>query len=123
MALAVVFVMLATTGWTALRHSGAQDPRTAATAAWLRGSIAGHKLPHPDAGSAAIAHFFAGLTPAQRRHLALRYPLVVGNLDGVPVILRYTANRTSLAARNRPSLPPKYRVIRLGETWAEFAIA
>ncbi len=59
--------------------------------------------------------------PAQRatRLCATRSP---NELCG-PSIAAARSNRTSVAARNRPSLPPKYRVIRLGETWAERAIA
>ncbi|WP_240677674.1 alpha/beta hydrolase [Actinacidiphila soli] len=99
LALAVVFVMLATTGWTALHHSkGYTDPRTAAAASWLKGSVGGRHLPSPEAGADAVAHFFATLTLAQRQGLAARYPLVVGNLNGAPVSLRYQANRIALAA-------------------------
>lgn len=98
LAVAVVFVMLATTGWTAMRHqNGSVDPRAQAVARWLHGSVSGRRLPAPDAGAGTVARFFATLSPAQRRHLAASYPLVVGNLNGVPVTLRYQANRRSLA--------------------------
>lgn len=98
LAVSVVFVMLATTGWTAMRHhKGSADPRAQAMAGWLQGSVSGHRLPHPDAGSGAIGRFFATLSPAQRQQLAARYPLVVGNLNGAPVALRYQANRRALA--------------------------
>lgn len=98
LALAVIFVMLATTGWTAIRpHKGAEDPRAAALVSWLHGSVAGHKLPSASAGADSIAHFFATLTAGQTRQLANRYPLVVGNLDGAPVSARYLANRVALA--------------------------
>jgi hypothetical protein len=97
LAVMVVFVLLATSGWTAMRHQkAAEDPRTAAVSAWLHGSIAGHRLPSPDEGTAAVSHFFSLLSNAQRRHLADRYPLVVGNLNGVPIPLRYAANRIAL---------------------------
>lgn len=94
----VVFVLLATSGWTAMRHrKPAQDPRAAAVSAWLHGSVAGRHLPNPDTtGSATISRFFASLGSAQRQRLADRYPLVVGNLDGTPVPLRYQANRIAL---------------------------
>jgi hypothetical protein len=98
MAVMVVFVLLATSGWTATRHQKRpQDYRGAAVTAWLHGSVAGHRLPNPDTANAvAIGRFFAGLTAAQRRRLAERYPLVVGNLPGAPLALRYSANRLSL---------------------------
>lgn len=99
LALAVVFVMLATTGWTALHRSkGNSDPRATALTAWLKDSVGGKRLPNPDAGADAVAHFFATLSPAQRDRLSVRYPLVVGNLNGAPIALRYAANRRALAA-------------------------
>ncbi|MFI9624557.1 alpha/beta hydrolase [Streptomyces sp. NPDC052042] len=96
LAVAVVFVMLATTGWTAVRHHSPGEPRAAALAAWARGRLGGHPLPDPDAPPQRVARFFAALTAEQRTALADRYPLVVGNLNGVPVTLRYHANRQAL---------------------------
>lgn len=97
LALAVVFVMLATTGWTAVRPSGAGDPRTASLSAWMRGTVGARKLPAPDSAAGTIARFFASLTKGQRLRLTDRYPLVVGNLNGAPLNLRYRANRRALA--------------------------
>ncbi|MBO0518361.1 hypothetical protein J0695_42670, partial [Streptomyces beijiangensis] len=96
LAIAVVFVMLTTTGWTAVRPQRSDEPRTVALASWAKGSIAGHALPPADAQSFRLAHFFAMLTAAQRIRLADKYPLVVGNLNGAPVTLRYRANRLAL---------------------------
>ncbi|MEU6812221.1 alpha/beta hydrolase [Streptomyces sp. NPDC046831] len=96
LALAVVFVMLATTGWTALRsHPGANALRASVTA-WEHGHLRGHRLPGPDAAPARIARFFASLTAHDRNRLARRYPLAVGNMNGAPVELRYRANRVAL---------------------------
>lgn len=98
LALAIVFLLLATTGWTANRQSArTKGPREVAVAAWLRTSVNGHLLPRPDATPSSVKHFFATLTAAQRARLAQRHPLIVGNLDGAPVALRYRANRISLA--------------------------
>ncbi|MDF3288331.1 alpha/beta hydrolase [Streptomyces silvisoli] len=98
LAVMVVFVLLATSGWTAMRHQKPpQDPRATAVSAWLHGSVAGRRLPNPDtASAAAISRFFASLSNAQARQLADRYPLVVGNLNGAPVELRYRANQQAL---------------------------
>lgn len=96
LAVAVVFVMLATTGWTAVRHQPSHEPRDIALASWARGRIAGHPLPDADAPPYRLAQFFAMLTATQRTALADRYPLVVGNLNGAPVTLRYHANRRAL---------------------------
>ncbi|MGP3989911.1 alpha/beta hydrolase [Streptomyces sp. 3N207] len=97
LALAVVFVLLATTGWTAVRkHQADAGPRAAALHAWEKGSFAGRPLPDPHASPSRIARYFAGLTAAQQRGLAARYPLVVGNLGGAPLEMRYRANHTAL---------------------------
>jgi hypothetical protein len=98
LAVTVVFVLLATSGWTAMRHQKPPpDPRAAAVTAWLHGSLGGRRLPNPDTTSAAaIARFFSSLSSTQRRRLAARYPLVVGNLGGAPLALRYQANRIAL---------------------------
>ncbi|MBX9395406.1 alpha/beta hydrolase family protein [Streptomyces sp. TRM72054] len=96
LALAVVFVMLATTGWTALRNHRSDTPLQASLSAWEHGRIDGHRLPDPDTAPARLAAFFASLTDGQRDHLTRRYPLAVGNMNGAPVQLRYRANRIAL---------------------------
>ncbi|MFJ9036006.1 alpha/beta hydrolase [Streptomyces sp. NPDC102406] len=97
LALAVVFIMLATTGWTAVRHHRNEaSPLRAALTAWEHGSLNGHALPAPDGSPTRLAHFFASLPPHQRGRLAARYPLAVGNMNGAPVELRYRANRLAL---------------------------
>lgn len=97
LALAVVLALLATTGWTAIREQeGARGPLATAELAWEKSSIAGRKLPGVDAPAHGVRSFFHSLTGAQQHRLADRYPLVVGNLSGAPVQLRYEANRDSL---------------------------
>lgn len=97
LALAVVFVLLATTGWTAVRHHrGPSDPLEIAVSAWERGRVGVRELPDPDSSPKLLAAFFASLGMAQQTRLATRYPLVVGNLNGAPVTLRYYANRLAL---------------------------
>lgn len=97
LALAVVFIMLATTGWTAIRPHTPIGARAIALASWMHGTIGHRRLPDPGSAPNAIASFFASLTLPQRRLLAERYPLVVGNLNGAPIALRYRANRIALA--------------------------
>ncbi|MFJ1592570.1 alpha/beta hydrolase [Kitasatospora albolonga] len=96
LALAVVFVMLATTGWSAAHHRPADGPREIALAAWARDRAAGHPLPDAGAPAQRLARFFAALTAGQRIALADKYPSIVGNLNGAPVTLRYRANRLAL---------------------------
>ncbi|MFD3532280.1 alpha/beta hydrolase [Streptomyces sp. NPDC058664] len=97
LALAVVLVLLATAGWTTIRHSPAPGPsREAALAAWAHDRIDHRPLPGPAAPSRTVAAFFAELGPARASRLAERHPLVVGNLNGAPVALRYRANRLAL---------------------------
>jgi len=96
LALAVVFVMLATTGWTAIRSHPGKTALQTSLSAWEHGRIDGHGLPDPDASPTRLARFFASLTAQQRTRLAHRYPLAVGNMNGAPVSLRYRANRIAL---------------------------
>ncbi|MFE4047889.1 alpha/beta hydrolase [Streptomyces sp. YIM B13518] len=96
LALAVVLVMLATTGWTTLRHQRRPAPLQASLSAWEQGRLAGHRLPDPQSAPARLTRFFASLTEGQRADLARRYPLAVGNMNGAPVQLRYRANRIAL---------------------------
>ncbi|EKX61241.1 hypothetical protein Sipo8835_27515 [Streptomyces ipomoeae] len=101
LALAVVFVMLATTGWTALRSHRGESPMQASLSAWRHGHIDGRELPDAESSPARLAAFFASLTGAQRSRLAHRYPLAVGNMNGAPVKLRYKANRIALKQQSR----------------------
>jgi hypothetical protein len=98
LALAVVLVLLATTGWTAVRgHGGGTTALQASVSAWKHGSLHGHRLPDPDAAPARLARFFDSLGARDRALLAHRYALAVGNMNGAPVALRYQANRIALA--------------------------
>ncbi|MCJ0867833.1 alpha/beta hydrolase family protein [Streptomyces sp. AP-93] len=97
LALAVVFLMLTTTGWTAVyRPASEASPREAALASWAGARFEGRALPAADAPAPAVARFFARLDGAQRARLTEGHPLVVGNLDGAPPGVRYRANRMSL---------------------------
>ncbi|AKN69302.1 hypothetical protein QR97_05235 [Streptomyces sp. PBH53] len=101
LALAVVFVMLATTGWTALRSHRESTALQASLDKWAHGRLHGHRLPDPEAAPTRLARFFASLTPRDRDRLAHRYPLAVGNMNGAPVTLRYLANRIALDQARR----------------------
>ncbi|MFC8454880.1 alpha/beta hydrolase [Kitasatospora sp. NPDC057223] len=71
----------------------------AGSAAWVQDHSLGRALPDPATATAgAVAAFFAALTPAEQARLLAEYPLVVGNLDGAPLDLRYRANRAAIAA-------------------------
>ncbi|MCQ0022576.1 alpha/beta hydrolase family protein [Streptomyces somaliensis DSM 40738] len=97
-ALAVILVLLATTGWTGPHRVRAAppDPWSAAAASWRADRIGSRALPDPASPPTTVTAFFASLTPAQRIRLVQRHPLVVGNLAGAPVSLRYLANRQAL---------------------------
>lgn len=102
LALAVVFVMLATTGWTAVhRPEGGTPLRATALAAWAKARIDGRPVPDADAPVRTVARFFASLDGAQQARLADGYPLVVGNLDGAPAAIRYRANLRGLQQARR----------------------
>ncbi|MFI7017113.1 alpha/beta hydrolase [Streptomyces sp. NPDC050164] len=96
LALAVVFVMLATSGWTALRNQRGDTPLQASLSAWEHGRIDGLRLPDPQSQPTKLARFFASLTERDRASLVHKYPLAVGNMNGAPVELRYRANRIAL---------------------------
>ncbi|WP_282697403.1 alpha/beta hydrolase [Streptomyces sp. CC208A] len=107
--LGVVLVMLATTGWTAIRHHPAPTlSMEAALAAWARERIGDAPPPGPaTAPPRTVAAWFAALGQDRAEGLARRHPLVVGNLDGAPTALRYRANRIGLRralAAERPRL-------------------
>jgi len=104
LALAVVFVMLATTGWTALRNHGVKSPLQASLSSWEHARTDGHHLPDPDASPARLSRFFATLTAQEGTALARRYPLAVGNMNGAPVALRYRANHLALQQQRRAEL-------------------
>jgi pimeloyl-ACP methyl ester carboxylesterase len=98
LALAVVFMMLATTGWTAVQdQDDPGDALEAELAGWGKARVGARALPAPDAPPRRLAAFFTSIGSVQRARLADRYPRVIGNLNGAPVTLRYRANRRSLA--------------------------
>ncbi|MEU9379595.1 alpha/beta hydrolase [Streptomyces sp. NPDC048279] len=96
LALAVVFVMLATTGWTAMRAHRETTALQTSLSKWEHGRVHGLRLPDPKASPALLGRFFATLTAKERSRLAHRYPLAVGNMNGAPAALRYRANRIAL---------------------------
>ncbi|MFI5617038.1 alpha/beta hydrolase [Streptomyces sp. NPDC051567] len=65
--------------------------------AWRADTLPGRALPDPERAPAGeVARFFAGLDEGARKELLRRHPLVVGNLDGAPLPLRYEANRVAV---------------------------
>ncbi|MFD5049571.1 alpha/beta hydrolase [Streptomyces tendae] len=82
-----------TAGWASASSESAPSGPLPGTAAWLADDSLGRELPDPaTATPAEVAAFFAGLSGAQQHGLVEDHPTVVGNLDGVPVHLRYEAN-------------------------------
>ncbi|MER6303763.1 alpha/beta hydrolase [Kitasatospora sp. NPDC001539] len=91
-------------GWAAGTQSAVTGPPPG-SAAWTADTALGLRLPDPATTTpAGIAAFFGALTPAQQDALATRHPLVVGNLDGAPVELRYRANALALTAERTREL-------------------
>lgn len=91
-------VVAATAGWAAGSQQTAVTGPPPGTASWRADTgTLGRSLPDPgEARPEEVAAFFSGLAPRQRNALVRRHPLVVGNLDGTPASLRYTANRRAL---------------------------
>ncbi|MGW7412991.1 alpha/beta hydrolase [Streptomyces sp. NPDC054863] len=97
-AVAAVTAMIGgTAGWASADAQTAVTGPPPGTDAWRS-----EGLIDPAAGTPAqVAAFFRGLGEREQRALVRRHPLVVGNLDGAPVALRYAANRASVAADGR----------------------
>ncbi|MFD3696184.1 alpha/beta hydrolase [Streptomyces sp. NPDC058646] len=94
-----VAVVAGTAGWASGDTQAAVTGPPPGTAAWRADTVSGRPLPDPaTAAPGEVARFFAGLEEGARRELLHRHPLVVGNLDGAPVSLRYEANRLAAAA-------------------------
>ncbi|MEV0411245.1 alpha/beta hydrolase [Streptomyces sp. NPDC050448] len=86
-------------GWASGDSQQAVTGPPPGTAAWRADTASGRPLPDPASASPHdVARFFAGLDDAERRELVRHHPLVVGNLDGAPVTLRYEANRLAVLA-------------------------
>ncbi|MEV0981286.1 alpha/beta hydrolase [Streptomyces sp. NPDC049915] len=62
----------------------------------LKGVIAAHRDGTPQEQAQAVKDYFATLSPDQQAALAVTNPSLVGNLDGVPVNVRFAANRVSI---------------------------
>lgn len=97
-------VVLGAGGWAADTQTPVTGPPPGG-AAWTADASLGRRLPDPATTTpAGVAAFFAGLAPAEQDALAVRHPLVVGNLDGAPVALRYRANALALTAERTREL-------------------
>ncbi|MGW3423029.1 alpha/beta hydrolase [Streptomyces phaeochromogenes] len=82
-----------TAGWASESGESALNGPLPGTAAWLADDSLDKELPDPTTATPSeVAVFFADLTDTQQRRLVEDHPTVVGNLDGVPVNLRYEAN-------------------------------
>jgi hypothetical protein len=92
-----------TAGWASGNAQQAVTGPPPGTAAWRSDRVPDLRLPDPErATPAEVSRFFQKLTEDQQQTLVARHPLVVGNLDGVPVQLRYRANALSLRAGHDP---------------------
>ncbi|MEU6930714.1 alpha/beta hydrolase [Streptomyces sp. NPDC046374] len=88
-------VVAGTAGWAS---GSSRQPVTGApvgTAQWRADG-----LPDPERMTPAqTASYFASMSPRRQRELAAAHPTVVGNLDGAPLALRYTANARATGGR------------------------
>ncbi|MBB4893405.1 hypothetical protein FHS39_002436 [Streptomyces olivoverticillatus] len=90
-------VMAGTAGWAVGGEQSAVTGPPAGAGAWRADRSLHRPLPDPaTAAPADVARFFAALDETDRHRLAARHPLIVGNLDGAPVPLRYEANRRAI---------------------------
>lgn len=92
-------VVAGTAGWVSGDAQQALTGPPPGSASWRADHALGRTLPDPGRSTPAeVAEFFRGLSAEQQQMLVVRHPLVVGNLDGAPVELRYRANTLSLKA-------------------------
>ncbi|MFA7764422.1 alpha/beta hydrolase [Streptomyces sp. NRRL S-448] len=88
-----------TAGWASGDSQAAVTGPPPGTSAWRADTASGRPLPDPaTAAPREVAAFFAGLDDAARKELLRSHPLVVGNLEGAPLPLRYEANRIAVVA-------------------------
>ncbi|MFD6230838.1 alpha/beta hydrolase [Streptomyces sp. NPDC060232] len=107
MAALAVTVVGGTAGWASGESQSAVTGPPPGTAAWRADTAYGRALPDPATATAyEVARFFAGLDGAARSALVRAHPLVVGNLDGAPLPLRYEANRLAVAATGEARYAP-----------------
>ncbi|MET9589917.1 alpha/beta hydrolase [Streptomyces sp. NPDC006516] len=98
-------VVTGTAGWASGNTQRAVTGPPPGSAAWRADGVLGRELPDPDrATPQQVAAFFARSSAQERQELLERHPSVVGNLDGVPLELRYRANARAL----RSSSDPRY---------------
>ncbi|WP_055588444.1 alpha/beta hydrolase [Streptacidiphilus griseoplanus] len=106
--IAVLLTAAAVTGTAGWATASGQVPVTGpppGTAGWLADTVQGRRPPDPATASPRqIGDYFATLTATQAAALAARHPLVVGNLDGAPIALRYRANTLALRSERRREL-------------------
>ncbi|MGW1772654.1 alpha/beta hydrolase [Streptomyces sp. NPDC002104] len=96
-------VVAGTAGWASADAQTAVTGPPPGAAAWRADSVSGRPLPDPARASPAeVARFFADLDASRARDLVRAHPLVVGNLDGAPLPLRYEANRLAVLAAGEP---------------------
>ncbi|MFH9467237.1 alpha/beta hydrolase [Streptomyces clavifer] len=92
-----------TVGWASGSSQRAVTGPPPGSAAWRADGVLGRELPDPAHATPEHVHsFFEGLTASERQALLERHPLVVGNLDGAPLELRYRANAHALRASPEP---------------------
>ncbi|MCP3753343.1 alpha/beta hydrolase [Streptomyces sp. TBY4] len=102
-----VTVVAGTAGWASADTQPLVTGPLPGTAGWRADSVSGRPLPDPERTTpSGVARFFAGLDPSRARELVRAHPLVVGNLDGAPLPLRYEANRLAVLAAGEPRFAP-----------------
>ncbi|MDG4857547.1 alpha/beta hydrolase [Streptomyces sp. T-3] len=90
-------VVAGTAGWAVGNEQQPVTSPVPGVSSWRADRALGERMPDPaSAKPAEVARFFAGLSEGEQQGLIARHPLVVGNLDGAPVALRYEANRIAL---------------------------
>ncbi|MFF9689352.1 alpha/beta hydrolase [Streptomyces sp. NPDC014623] len=96
-------VVAGTAGWASGKTQRAVTGPPPGSASWRADGALGRELPDPSRATPyQVQQFFRTLGDTERQALLERHPLVTGNLDGVPLELRYRANARALRASHDP---------------------
>ncbi|GAA0219665.1 alpha/beta hydrolase [Cryptosporangium japonicum] len=100
---------IAATGWWATGNPSSRPPAPLGAEAWtsvvttVAPELARADVPDPATASPSeVAAFADRLTPRQRDDLVRLAPATVGNLDGLPLTMRYAANESMVTEAPTP---------------------
>ncbi|MFG1923801.1 alpha/beta hydrolase [Cryptosporangium sp. NPDC048952] len=101
---------IAATGWWATGNPSSRPQAPLGAEAWasvvatIAPDLRRADVPALTAAPSEVAAFVERLTPRQRDDLVRLAPTTIGNLDGIPLTMRYAANESVLAETTTPTV-------------------